>query len=663
MNFFSTEVRETVNNSLRGVQVTGHRDAPKFSHSAIVTLLVLAALICYGNVLANGFVYDDEQQILQNPYVKEWRFLPQIFGTTVWSFIGQAGTTNYYRPLMTFSYLILWKVFGDLPFGFHLLNLLVHLMVVALIYYAGLALFKKGAVAWLAASIFAVHPIHTEAVAWIAALPDLAMTLFVLLAFWFYPKGGHPAWKVALRVTLSYALALLSKEPGLMLAPLLVAYEHGVRPGAQGKTLGEKFARYAPVCATCVAYLGMRIALFGKVAPVLQHATISLPQAIYSAFAMVADYARLLVYPVHLSAFHVFHVSKGLQEGPVLVGLGLVLSCVAAILILRRKFPEAAFAILWIGMTLAPVLNARWMASNVETERYLYLPSAGFCWFLAWACVGLWEFVRDKRPAWRPFAMAGAGSLAAALTCACVLTIERNRVWRNDVVLYTSTLEADPDAHVIRSNLAGVYFDMGDLTRAGTEWERALTGKPDNVVTMNALGMLYTKQGRYPDAEAMFLRAIVAKPVWADAHYNYGVLLQKMGRNDEGLAELRRAVDLAPLNAEARRFYADALLQAGNLEEAEKQLVVSLEYEQTLEASHSLAEVYLKRGKVREAEQLLRGTTRKYPFDSTAHFHLGQILEESDRFEEARAEYQEGLKTDPRNTDARSALERISKKP
>src|SRR5271157_6211812 len=82
-----------------------------------VILLFLLATGCYVNTLWGAFVYDDELQILQNPYIKSWRYLPAIFRTTVWSFIGSAGDTNYYRPLMTLTYLFLWKIFGDSPVG------------------------------------------------------------------------------------------------------------------------------------------------------------------------------------------------------------------------------------------------------------------------------------------------------------------------------------------------------------------------------------------------------------------------------------------------------------------------------------------------------------------------------------------------------------------
>ncbi len=130
----------------------------------IVIALFVCAMACYANTLTNAFVYDDDQQILQNPYVKSWHYLPQIFTTNVWSFVGAAGSTNYYRPLMTLTYLVLWKSFGQLPFGFHLFNIFLNALVVVGVYYTGRDLFKDRGIAAVAAFLFAVHPIHTETV-------------------------------------------------------------------------------------------------------------------------------------------------------------------------------------------------------------------------------------------------------------------------------------------------------------------------------------------------------------------------------------------------------------------------------------------------------------------------------------------------------------------
>jgi len=630
-----------------------------FSDKILISLLIFISLLCYGNTLLNGFVYDDDQQILQNPYVKSWHYLPQIFGTTVWSFVGQAGATNYYRPLMTLSFLVLWQVFGQLPFGFHLFSILVNALVVYLVFDVGCRLFNDRRIAWISALIFAVHPIHTEVVAWIAALPDLEATFFILFALSLLSTPRKMNWKRSLGVQAGYLLALLCKEPSLMFGVLAIVFLHRVRIDRESTPTTQKILEDLPFCAIGLCYLGLRIILFGKVAPVLQHPNLSWSQAIYSGFSLIYEYAKLLVWPVHLSAFHVFHPSNSLGDPHVLAGFAISALAIAAILILSRKAPPAAFAVLWMGVTLGPVLNARWMAANVLTERYLYLPSVGFCWLVGWCAVQAWEFLASVRTPLRDLRFAAAAALAAAAVLGSANTILRNTDWRNDLTLYTRTLATDPDAHVIRSNLGGVYFDLGQPERAGREWEIALAGKPDNVVTMNALGILYTREGKYADANAMLQRAIAAKPLWGPAHYNYGLLLQKTGEPDRAMEEFKSAVQLSPLDATARRRYGEALLATGNLNEAEVQLKSAVELEPSLEAFHSLTQVYLQMENYDQAETQLRRTVGEYPIDSAAHFQLARLLEMSKRFDEAKREYLEGLKTDVANAEAKSAIQKI----
>jgi tetratricopeptide (TPR) repeat protein len=629
------------------------------SSKILVSLLILMAFLCYGNILVNGFVYDDDQQILQNPYVKSWHYLPQIFGTTVWSFIGQAGTTNYYRPLMTLSFLVLWQIFGPLPFGFHLFSILVNALVVFLVFEVGCLLFNDRRVAWIGALLFAVHPIHTEAVAWIAALPDLEAAFFSLLAIWLFAKPGPMDWKRQFGVLTAFSLALLAKEPSLMLVPLAIMFEHGVSRDRQATTLTEKISRYAPLCILGVAYLVLRILLFGKVAPVLQHPQITWPQAIYSGFALMLNYTRLLVWPNRLSAFHVFHASVSLFDPRVLGGLGVVALCIAGILALRKKAPAAAFSILWIGMTIAPVLNARWMAANVLTERYLYLPSVGFCWLVAWCVVSVWDL---KRGVALPARMVRI-NLGVALGTIAVLSffrvVTRNRDWQTDLTLYTRTLQTDPDAAVIRNNLAGVYFEIRDYKNAESEWQAALAGKPDSVNTMNALGILYTTEGRYPEAEAILQRAIALKPLWADPHYDYGILLHKTGRDAQSLEEYRQAVDLAPLNPEARRWYAEELAAMKRNAEAESQFKKSLELQSSHGALRGLATLYLETGRTRLAEPILANLVQEFPYDGKSHLDLAKLLEAAGQLDEARKEYRAVVVTDPFNADATAALKRL----
>ena len=631
------------------------------SDQVLIGLLILLAVLCYGNSLFNGFVYDDEQQILQNPYIKSWHYLPQIFSTTVWSFVGAAGTTNYYRPLMTFTFLALWQIFKDLPFGFHLFNVTLNAAVVVLVFVAGRQLFQDRRVGWIAAALFAIHPVHTEVVDWIAAVPELEVTLFVLLTFWLFTQLDKGSWKLHLATVVSFALAVLCKEPALMFAPLAIAFEHFVRPDNRDTSLVTKMRRYVPLCAVAAAYLLLRVALFGKLAPVLQHPKLTWPQAIYSGFALVAGYTKYLFWPAPLSAFHVFHPSVSPWEMPVVLGVFVVLIAGPLILYLSKRDPTAAFCIFWMGVTIAPVLNARWMATNVFTERYLYLPSVGFCWLVAWYAVRLWDRSSASPVAWPRKLLVAAAAVIAVLSVSSVA--RRNRIWRDDMTLYSRTLQTNSDAAIIRSNLAGFYFENGDLARAEQEWITALAGKPDNVVTMNALGELYTQQGRYAEAENMLKRAINDKPLYGSPHYNYGILLQKTGRMPEALTELGRAVNLSPLSAPAHRWYGEALLQNDQLDLAESQLKQSLQLEDSFTTLQDLAGLYLRMRRISDAEVTLRRLISEHSYDSQSHFQLGKILEDAGKKEEARHEYQAGLTTDPANAEARQALQRLERMP
>jgi tetratricopeptide (TPR) repeat protein len=628
----------------------------------MMPLLCLFSFCCYANTLLNGFVYDDELQILANPYVKSWHYLPQIFKTTVWSFIGAAGDTNYYRPMMTFTYLLLWKAFGDLPFGYHLFNILLNALVVALVYMAGKELFKSWPVAAVAALLFAIHPIHTEPVDWIAAVPDLEATLLVAAALFIYIR--RPLLQLSGHVLVAgcYLAAILAKEPALMLAPLLAYYEHFVRDGHENTPARTKLRQYLPVCVVGFAYLVLRSLLFGKLAPVLQHPQVTWRQAVLSAFALITSYTRLLFWPGHLSAFHTFHVTDSFWDPSALLGVAIVLGCLLSIAYFHKRIPKLSFCVLWIGLTLAPVLNVRWMAANVLTERYLYLPSVAFCWLVGFAAHSLWRLC-DTRP---KLAIPGKASLAVlGFVLASIGTttiVRRNLVWRDDLTLYSTTLRTDPDSYVMHLNLGTTYFAMRSFSAAEKELLLALRLKPDSANVLNALGCVYLEQGRLEDSARAFQSAIAYKPRWTDSHFNYGRLLNKLGQNDAALAEFRVAVKIGPLNATARLDLGEELADRGQLAEAEAELRESIRLYPSLQARQDLADLLVRTGRDTEAISMLQKMAVEYPYESTAHLKLGRLLESKGKTQEAVKEYQLALEEDPRNAEALAAIRRLQSK-
>jgi Flp pilus assembly protein TadD len=206
-----------------------------------------------------------------------------------------------------------------------------------------------------------------------------------------------------------------------------------------------------------------------------------------------------------------------------------------------------------------------------------------------------------------------------------------------------------------------VYFAAGDLQRAGEEWERALAGKPDNLITMNALGMLYTAQGRYPEADEILHRAMTIKPGWADPHINLGTLLEAEGNPAEALTEFTKAVQLAPVNSLAHDLYGDALFKAHRYREAETELQQSLalEPETSFETLSKLSNLYLETAQNDKAFAVLQRIVAQNPYDSTAHFALGRLLEARGEKAAALEEYNRGLSLAPTNAEALSAVHRL----
>ena len=195
--------------------------------------LLLISLALYANTIFNGFVHDDHLQIERNPYIRSFKDAPKLLTTPVWSLVGSESLATYYRPVMSFGFLLGYKLFGLNPYGYHLMNVLLHVSVVWLVYAVTSRLFRRGEYGFLAALVFALHPIHTEPVAWIDGVPDIELTLFYLLSFLFFLRLGEGAMRHSARIRagmlVGFALALLSKETAMTLPFLVTAYEHFVR--------------------------------------------------------------------------------------------------------------------------------------------------------------------------------------------------------------------------------------------------------------------------------------------------------------------------------------------------------------------------------------------------------------------------------------------------
>ena len=654
---------ETVRPPGSASHLTEARGFARYSDGVLFIALALGAILPYANILLNdfAFVYDDGAQVLNNPYVHSFRFLREIFTSTVRA--GGYASTNYYRPVTTLGNLLAYQLFGPSAYGFHLISLLLHTLVACVLFGLGCKLFAERARAFLAAALFALHPIHTEAVAWVAAVPELWLAVFYLLTFLFFLEVARPTPGLALWPWLAmagtYSLALLSKEQALTLPWLAAIYEHFYRADRAQTTGREKVARYGVLWLLAIAYLLFRIKVLGAFAPTLQRPDLGWYSALLSAVSLVAQYVGKLLWPVKLWAYYVFQSSEHLLDFRVLCGLLSLFVLAILFVYLFRRARMASFGLLWLVITLAPVLNARWMGANVFAERYLYLPSVGFCWLAACGAMALWRHVSRRNLVWRR-ALLAAACLATILSA--VRIFSRNLDWRNDVTLLERTLADSTGDYRLRNGLAVAYWMRGDKEAAEREWRKVLAQAPNNVSTLNYLGRVYASQRRYAQALPFFQRATQLEPEYAAAHLNLGAAYAEMGMWQEAEAQLRTAVALDSLNFQARNILGKLYFDSGDLRAAEEQFTRSAECEPNVAAYVHLGYIYTRRGDYGCAEKVLRAALALNPAESQAHLKLGLIYAATERGSQAEEELRRALEADPRNPEALSALQQLRRR-
>jgi tetratricopeptide (TPR) repeat protein len=624
-------------------------------------ILVALAVLPYLNSLGNTFVYDDIDQVVRNPYIQNFHHLREIFTSSVWSFMGDfRGTTNYYRPIMSLGYLFCYQLFGPSAWGFHLVSLLVNAGVVLLVFLVTLRMFRSAAVALLAAGIFALHPIHSEAVDWIAAVTELELAFFYLLTFGLFLAAARPAGKfsVPLQIAMagSFVLALLSKEQALTLPLLATLYEHFFREDRAQTSKVQKFRRYGALWALAAIYLVLRARYLGGLVPSLEPDVFGTGGLALAALALIGRYGWKLLWPAELCAYYLFPIKvtalyRGALGGALALAIGTLI-----FMVLRKYNRQAAFGVVWMLATLAPVLNVRWMTSNPFAERYLYLASVGFCWVLGWAGMRGWKALSTRGRRWRVALPLAAGVVA---TLWAIRIIARNRDWHNNVTFYTATLAVSPDAYYIHNNLGTVYWAQGNIPAAEREWRTALRLAPGSEYVLHNLGLVANTQKHYPEAETLFRRALAIRPNYSDAHLDLGKTYEATGRLPEAEAEFRAAENLSPLNLRAHLALSEFYFDRRQLPEAEAEARRSVEIEPTPKGYWNLGLVEWLKGNRSGAERAFLDAAALAPAESRSHFMLGLFYMDSNRTAEAIREYRAGLQLDPKNADAIANLRKL----
>jgi len=503
-----------------------------FSPAAVGVVTALLALLVSANVLANGLVWDDpivlNRQLLAFRGLYDVIFIPRSIPQY---------SPDYYRPLLVLTYLLDRALGGGGPFMFHLSVLLYHVAVTYLVYRVGLLLFTGDVLAaGLGAALFAVHPIHSESVAWGAGRSDVVACCFSLAAVMAYWQEQWPPLRRSAVAAALLFLALLAKETAvalLLLVPASDAIILGPRSAisVETKSRSERrrnrdrttvsrllWLRYVPFAAAFIGYFVLRYAALGTV---LGQRNPVDADAVAKTVAAVGVYLGKLLLPVRQSAY-----ISDLPTGSVTllaISGALVAAAAGTVVAWQRGARAVTFLVLWIALTLAPSLTiVTKLPSAPIAERYLYIPSVGFCLLVGLGGAKLLAAVRGRLSR----ALCSAAVLLVLATGAWA-TVQRNAVWRTNLRLWEDTAARNTTDGLPVRSLANAYLERGDAQRAGELFRQALQRRNDaggQFNIHNNLGTLAMQQQRLDEAEQHYRTALGINPQAPDCLYNLALI-------------------------------------------------------------------------------------------------------------------------------------------
>jgi tetratricopeptide (TPR) repeat protein len=541
-------------------------------------LLILAATyFLYAPAARFPFVYDDVFQIAQNPHLDSWRFLPLYFTQHVWSHVPQI-PPNFYRPFFLMWLRLNTVLFDREPAGWHSTAIFLHLLATGLSYLFARAVLKNRAGALLAALLFGIHPVHTEAVAWISGVPEPLSTAFFLGSFLCYlrMRDGDSHRQLWLAESLAlFAGALLSKETAAVLPVLIAAYELTLAKdrNSSAKSAAYRIQNLLPYGIVLALYLLARAVVLGE----FTHRMTSVPLAnsLLTLPWLLCFYAWQLVWPSNLSPLYdVTYASGGSQSRVVLPMLLLIGVSVAVWRLKLRHSPKLpVFLWAWFVITLAPALLVFCVALPAEGfhDRYLYLPSLALALGAAAIFVDFWE---STQPARRSAALAAAVVLPAIMICAALALSTHRQIgyWASNYVLFHRAVDVAPHNEIANLNFASELLKTREYRRALQLSEGVVALHPESARALASAAAACSFLGDNRQAEAYYVRAAQIDPSQAGLFHSLGLTRMKLGLYKSAQDALRQALMVDPKLPGVHFALGITDIRLGDWQDAEREL-------------------------------------------------------------------------------------------
>ncbi|MBW2976154.1 tetratricopeptide repeat protein [Candidatus Woesearchaeota archaeon] len=566
-----------------------------------ILFVILLSLFSYLNIFRNEFVWDDHVYILDNGDIRSVSNVKLFFTQDV---------DGLYRPLRSMHYALVYSIAGKNELLYHLNSIFLHTLVSIIVFLIVFEIANKKA-ALLASLIFAAHPIHTERVANITAGFDLLGIFFMLLSFYLYIKFTKSNNKKYFLFSLFlFIIALFSSEEAIVLPLLIVLYELCFNRDEFIKKLKNKIIKnYLAFFIAALVYAVLRFFILGIKGRIEGYLAGSFYLTMLTMPKVFVYYIYLLIFPANLALFHDIKAASSFFEPEVLISLVIL----ATIIFLTLKFYRNKvlfFSVFWFFIALLPFSNLVPLQVFMA-ERYLYVPSIAFSFLVSYFLFAAYNKFKNKKI--RRYGV--IFFIILLLIFYSGRTIARNADWKNDLTLWSRTVETNPGSSRAHDNLGFTYERMGDNEKALEEFKTAVGLQPNDYRALANLGVAYAKIEAYNESIAALEKSIGIKR-YHKTYDKLGLVYAEIGAEEKAIEQFKEATKIEPRYSKAH---------------------------------NDLATVYGRLGEFDLALQEFNEAIRIDKDYADAHYNLGILLEFLKQNDLAKKEFETALSLEPDN--------------
>jgi Flp pilus assembly protein TadD len=602
----------------------------------LAAVLFFAIALAYLPVWHAGYIWDDDYYVTNNPLLTAPDGLRRIWFSL--------DSPSQYFPLTYTTFYLEHALWGFKPLGYHVINVFLHAANALLVWRLLARLRVPGA--WLAAALFALHPVQVESVAWVTERKNVLMGLFFLLSLlsWtkFIDQSTKRPWRFYGLALVFYALALSAKTTACTLPAALLLFLWLKKMPIDRRRL----AQVAPFVALGIG-MGLVTIWWERFHQGTQGVAFSIGplERVLIASRALFFYAGKLLWPAHLT-FSYPHWTISATDP---LAYGWLLGAAALGWVIWRARRQAGrgveVAAVYFAATLSPMLGFIMLYTFVYSfvaDHYQYLACLGP---LSLAGAGMERGLArlaKKTPALKPLC---CGLLMAALGG---LTWAQCGQYADEETLWRATLAANPDCWLAHDDLGTIFRSRGNLAEAFKHFKMAAEINPADGKAHFGLGIILTKNGEVEPAIEQFRKVLEIQPNDAKARVSLGTLLSHQGKVAESIGQFRLAVELDPSLPQAREFLGLGLLQTGDFDSAmacfEKLIVLPPDPAQRW---FTLANMLAGEGHLPEAMQCCRRALAISPRFADAWAGLGVLCLQSGQSKEAEDSWQKSLEINP----------------